>query len=74
MARTDKSLLTPEQAAGRVGVSRSLIYHWCQDRLLPHYRVGTSGRRGRILIDPADLEAFMGRCRVDRHPLLGDPE
>lgn len=62
--------LTPKKAAERAGVSRSLIYTWCSERRLPHYRLGAKGRRGRIFIDPADLDEFLKKCRMDRHPLL----
>ena len=66
--------LTPKQAAEREGISPSLVYRWCEEGRLPHYRVGAVGRRGRILIDPADLNAFMGKCRRERHPLLVEGE
>ncbi len=67
-------LLTAKEAAVRAGVSASLVYQWCRDELLPHYRFGTQGRRGKILIAPEDLDAFMRQCRVDRHALAADPE
>jgi excisionase family DNA binding protein len=57
--------LNPKQAAERAQVSVSLIYQWVEERLLPHYRVGGRGKRGRILMDPADLDAFLESCRVD---------
>ena len=69
----NSELLTPKAAAERASVSPSLIYQWCRDQLLPHYRLRGKGRRGRILIAPADLQEFMQQCRVDRNPLLGDP-
>lgn len=62
--------LTPKQAAKRAGVSQSMIYTWCAEGRLAHYRLGAEGRRGRILIDPADLEKLMQECRKGRHPLL----
>lgn len=62
--------LTPKQAAEHEGVSTSLIYRWCDEGRLPHYRLGAEGRRGRILIDPDDLDVFMRGCRQERHPLL----
>jgi excisionase family DNA binding protein len=62
--------LTPKEAAVKARVSTSLIYSLCHDQRLPHYRIGTDGKRGRILIDPADLEAFIQQCRQERHPLL----
>jgi len=58
-------LLTVRGAAEKAGVSISLLYQWIDERRLPHYRAGGKGRRGKILISPQDLEAFMGSLRVD---------
>jgi excisionase family DNA binding protein len=60
--------LTPKQAAERAGVSLSLVYRWCDERRLPHYRFGGQGRRGRIMIAPDDLDQFMESCRVTDPP------
>jgi excisionase family DNA binding protein len=57
--------LTSKQAAQRAGVSVSLLCQWCRDRLLPHYRCGKSGRRGKILVEESDLDAFLAGCRVE---------
>ena len=57
-----------EQAAERAGVSEKLVYRWCAGHRLPHFRCGARGRRGRILIDPADLDAFMRTLKVDAGP------
>jgi excisionase family DNA binding protein len=65
-----EKLLTVVEAAAIAGVSPSLVYGWCAEQLLPHYRFGTKGRRGKILISPAELETFMQSCRVGSHPLL----
>lgn len=65
-------LLTIAEAARRLGVSASLMYRCCQEQLIPHYRVGGKGRRGKILLSPADLDAFMMTCRVGRHPLFAE--
>lgn len=62
--------LSVKEAGAFAGVSPALVYQWCQEQRLPHYRFGTEGRRGKILIDPSDLEEFMRQCRVGRHPLL----
>lgn len=62
--------LTIKDAARLLGVSPSLVYEWCREQLLPHYRYGGSGRRGKIMISLADLDLFKQQCRVDRHPLL----
>jgi excisionase family DNA binding protein len=62
--------LSPKQAAERAGVSPSLIYTWCAEGRLAHFRLGAEGRRGRIRIDPADLDVLIAACRKERHPLL----
>jgi excisionase family DNA binding protein len=56
-------LLTPAQVAARLGVSKALVYQWVEEGRLPAYRLGTGGRRGRILIDEVDLNAFLATCR-----------
>jgi excisionase family DNA binding protein len=67
-------LMTPKAAAEHLGVSPSLVYQWIEEQRLAHYRFGGEGRRGRILIAPADLDKLMQHCRVERHPLLEEAE
>ena len=43
----------------------SLIYEWCQSGRLPHYRLGRSGARGKILVEASDLDGFLASCRVE---------
>jgi excisionase family DNA binding protein len=62
--------LTPKQAAEKARVSLSLIYQWCQDRALVHYRFGRKGKRGRIRIEDADLEAFLATCKQDEERMV----
>jgi hypothetical protein len=62
--------LSPKQAAARACVSVGLIYAWCQSGQLSHLRVGAPGRRGKILIDPCDLEAALAAFRVADRPSL----
>ena len=38
-------MLTVKQAAKRAGISESLVYEWCAEGVLPHYRFGRKGRR-----------------------------
>jgi len=66
-------LLTPKQVAERAGVSDSLIYEWCAEGRLPHYRFGCKKKRGRIMIDEAELEAFLAGCRQEAQPLPSAP-
>jgi excisionase family DNA binding protein len=57
--------LTPKQAAAIAGVSVKLVYIWCEEKRLRHFRMGSQKRRGRILIESSDLSAFMETCRVE---------
>jgi excisionase family DNA binding protein len=61
-------MLTPKQAAASLGVSDSLIYEWCAEGVLPHYRFGRNGRRGKILIDETELKSFMAAHRQEKQP------
>ena len=61
-------MMSPKQAAEKIGVSDSLVYEWCAAGLLPHYRLGRKGRRGCIRIDEAELDAFLARCRQEVRP------
>ena len=61
-------MLTPKQVAERVGVSDSLVYEWCAQGLLKHYRFGGKGRRGCIRIEEADLAAFLAACLHEVRP------
>lgn len=62
---TEPKWLSPKAAAERSCVSLSLVYRWCSDGSLPHLRVGGKGRRGKILIAPADLDALLATFRVE---------
>jgi excisionase family DNA binding protein len=61
-------LLTPKQAAERAGISAALVYQWCEERRLPHYRLGGDGKRGKIMIDPRDLDEFLEGQKVEGRP------
>jgi excisionase family DNA binding protein len=58
--------LSIKQAAAYAGVSASMVYQWTTvERRLPHYRLGGSGKRGRIVIELADLDAFLLALKVE---------
>jgi excisionase family DNA binding protein len=59
------SKVTIKQAAERTGLSTSLLYQVCAERRLPHFRLGRAGKRGKILIEEDDLDAFMAAARVE---------
>ena len=56
--------MTPEEASTRGRVSVSLIYAWCKAGALPHYRLGRAGKRGKIVIDEGDFDAFLEQMKV----------
>ena len=68
MSTAEKKLLTVKQAAVRAGVSAALVYQWADERRLIHYRLGGQGKRGKVMIDPDDLDAFLVTCRVTEPP------
>lgn len=58
-------MLTVKQVAERLRISASLVYSWCEDQILPHYRMGGKGKRGKILIEEVALDAFLQSCKVE---------
>jgi len=58
-------MLTVKQVATRLRISASLVYSWCEDHMLPHYRMGGKGKRGKILIEEAVLDAFLESRKVE---------
>jgi excisionase family DNA binding protein len=68
-----RTMLTPKQAADRIGVSDSLVYQWCEQGVLAHYRFGGEGKRGRILIEATDFDAFLVSCRQEIKPVQNGP-
>jgi excisionase family DNA binding protein len=58
-------MLTVKQVAERLRISASLVYCWCEDHMLPHYRMGGKGKLGKILIEEAALDAFLQSRKVE---------
>lgn len=57
-------MLSVKAAAARAGVCVAIVYGWVAARVLPHFRVGAVGKRGKIVIAEADLDAFLQQLRV----------
>lgn len=55
------NVLTVEQAASRLKVSRSLVYSLIETGKLTCHRIGIG--RGTIRLLPNDLETFLASCR-----------
>lgn len=51
--------MTVSETAERVGISKSKVYQLVRARRLGHYRVGA-----KIIIEEADVAAYLARCRV----------
>jgi excisionase family DNA binding protein len=58
-------MLTPAEIAKQYRVSPSLVYEWCRIGGLKHYRFGRPGKRGKVLVEEADLQAFLAERRVE---------
>jgi excisionase family DNA binding protein len=56
-------MFTVKQAAERLGVSESLVYALCANRMLRHVRVGI--RRGRIQIPPDAVDEYLAGRTVE---------
>ncbi|TME71032.1 MAG: helix-turn-helix domain-containing protein [Chloroflexi bacterium] len=52
--------LSVSEAATMLGVSHFTVRAWLRARLIPHYKL-----RRRIVLDRADVEAFLARRRVE---------
>jgi len=57
--------LDVKAAAELAGLSSSSMYEAIKNRLVAHYRMSGTGRRGAILIRRADLEKFIESRRVE---------
>ena len=58
--------LSVTQAIKVLGLGRLTIYKLCQERKIRHYRLGE--KRGRIMFDPKDLDAYLESCAIDVEP------
>ncbi|MBI1902911.1 MAG: helix-turn-helix domain-containing protein [Planctomycetes bacterium] len=56
-------LLTVQEAASLLRLSRGAVYVLCSSGRLPHYRVGVG--RGAIRISDGDLATFIEQCRQE---------
>ena len=64
-------MLSVKEAAERLNISEATIYALCQQRRLPHVRIGVG--RGAIRIEDQALVEFVERARVPEGDLDLDP-
>jgi excisionase family DNA binding protein len=62
MMADDSNLLTPEQVAERLAVSRLTVMKWLRLGTIPGRKLG--GKLWRV--HPDDLEAFIAQAAVER--------
>ncbi|QDU18927.1 helix-turn-helix domain-containing protein [Urbifossiella limnaea] len=60
-------MLSVKDCAKRAGVCESVVRGWIKTGQLAHYRLGL--RRGKIVVDLADLDALLATFRVERKGL-----
>ncbi len=58
--------LSVRDVAQRLGVSEELVRDWCNSGELSHHRLGRKGKRGRIKIALADLDAYLASTRQEK--------
>jgi excisionase family DNA binding protein len=56
--------MTVKEAAERLEISPSLVYTLCAEGRLQHLRIGTEGRRGKIVIMEKHLRAFLEKLET----------
>ena len=61
-------MLTVKECAARATVCESVVRAWVASGLLSHYRVGASGKGGKILVEEADLAALLASLKVAAAP------
>ena len=58
---TQKEVLTSDEAARYLGVTKSCLYKWTMTRKIPHYKSPT----GKLcFFNRAEVEAWMQSCKV----------
>jgi hypothetical protein len=60
--------LTVSEAAGRACVCDNVVRAWVAAGLLPALRLGMPGRRGKIMIDPDDLDQCLASFKTTATP------
>jgi hypothetical protein len=53
-----------KQAALHACISETILRGWISSGQLPHYRLGSKGKRGKIVIAKEDLDGFLANFRV----------
>jgi excisionase family DNA binding protein len=58
--------MTVREAAGRIGIGKTLCYQLIEEERLGCLRIGQRGsKKAKIIIREKDIEAFIRTCEVD---------
>jgi len=60
----DERLLTTEEVAAYLRVSRATIWRWCQERKLPAFKIGSEWRISQRRLDELTAELMGDRRRA----------
>ncbi|WP_425618094.1 helix-turn-helix domain-containing protein [Anatilimnocola sp. NA78] len=63
------SLLSAEQVARRLGLSRTAVYALCDAGELKHYRIGV-GKKKRFRVSEEQLADYLAGAAADPPPLI----
>jgi hypothetical protein len=56
--------VTVSEAAIHACVCESIVRSWVASGQLPHSRIGTLGKRGKIVIAEEDLDGFLANFKI----------
>ena len=59
-------MLSVKECAEHATVCESVVRGWITSGLLPHYRLGLPGKRGKIAVAVEDLDGLMASFKVGR--------
>ena len=67
-------ILNAKEVCERLGIGKNTLYEWCDQRLIPHKRVGGTidqvtgeHRRGRILFSERCIQEWVENSGNDNH-------
>ena len=59
----NEAMMTVDQVARWLGINIFVLYHWTNEKKIPHYRLG-DGKRPRIRFDPQEIHKWLEEHRT----------
>jgi excisionase family DNA binding protein len=56
--------MTVKEAAAKMKISESLVYQLVTEGRLRCFRIGSQGRRGKVVISAEHIDAFLKTCEL----------